>query len=120
LTKEIVCMSADRQPGGHKARHRDFNTQTPEPAVPRGRGFTFDPANPGAVPADSPARSVKDGAEATAAHRAGGGDAGFGADVAPQLRNASEGLSPALKKVDAGRLAVQANGGGHLNGGTKR
>jgi hypothetical protein len=108
-----------------KARgNRDFNSKEPEPVVPTGRAPV--PANPQGVPSSSPARSIRDGREATAAHQAlaaaGSTDLGHAAvggrhELAVSHREATSGLSAALKAIDAGRLAVQANGAPPLRGG---
>jgi hypothetical protein len=115
-----------------KARgHRDYNSGEPEPAPPVGRAPVPDP-NPTAVPSSSAARSIRDGGEATAAHQAlvadqahataSGGSGGVDLgdrQLAVSSREATSGLSAHLQGLDAGRLAIQANGGGHLKGGKK-
>jgi hypothetical protein len=44
---------------------------------------------------------------------------GFTGTLPTSAREASSGLSEALQKLDASRLARQCNGGGTLSGGTK-
>jgi hypothetical protein len=112
-----------------KAAHRDQNTGTREPAVPTGRKLDF--ANITAVPADSPAARIRNGAEALAAHRAyleaqaaggggtGGPAPGAGGDFGVTYAGATPSVytsCPGLAKLDAGRgpsgYAVQANSRG--------
>lgn len=102
----------DAPTGGHKARHADRNTGEKEPALPKGRAVN--PANPTAVPSDSPASTIKDGGEATRAHNAGDGPAPADYGATPQSRDAGEGLGKHLQQYDAGRLARQCNGGGTI------
>jgi hypothetical protein len=102
------------------AAHRDQNTGTREPAVPQGR--KLDLANATAVPADSPAAGIKNGAEALAAHRAyleaqaagtagggaAGGASGPGAELGVTYRGTAGAPSqyvnaPGLAAHDAGR-----------------
>jgi hypothetical protein len=109
------------------AGHRDQNTGRAEPAVPQGR--KLDLANVTAVPADSPAAGIKNGAEALAAHRAyleaqaaGGGGAGGiapGPDLGVTFRGDSGGLPASLKSLDAGRCQLMGNGLGRLGGGKR-
>jgi hypothetical protein len=119
------------------ADHRDQNTGAKEPAAPQGRRLDVNAANPTAVPADSPAASIKNGAEALAAHRAyleaqaagGGAGAGGGSEaLGPDLTTTYRGTGgppsqyvncPGLAAYDAGR------GGGYVpqrnsSGGGKR
>jgi hypothetical protein len=115
-----------------KARgNRDYNSKEPEPRVPVSDRVVPNPANPGAVPSSSPARVIRDGLQASAAHQAlaadqahaGSGGSGSGdlgdRQLAVSSREASSGLSPALQAIDASRLAVQANGAPPLRGGKK-
>jgi hypothetical protein len=111
------------------AAHKDRNTGTCEPAVPQGR--KLDLQNITAVPADSPAARIRDGAQALAAHRvyleaqaAGGGTGGAsggapGADLGVTFRGDSGGLPASLKSVDAGRCQLQGNGLGRMGGGKR-
>jgi hypothetical protein len=103
------------------ADHRDQNTGAKEPAAPRGRRLDVNAANPTAVPADSPAASIKNGAEALAAHRAyleaqaagggagtGGGGEATGGDLGVTYAGGTPSQyarSPGLAKLDAGRGA---------------
>jgi hypothetical protein len=100
-----------------KAAHADRNTGAREPAVPQGR--KLDLANVTAVPADSPAARIRDGAEALAAHRAyleaqglgggagGAGGAAQGVGAGPAVTYSATpsqyASSPGLAKLDAGR-----------------
>jgi hypothetical protein len=109
------------------ADHKDRNTGRAEPAVPQGR--KLDLANVTAVPADSPAASIKNGAEALAAHRAyleaqaaGGGTGGAsggapGPELGVTFRGTSGGLSQALQPYDASRCQLQGRGLGRMGGG---
>jgi hypothetical protein len=112
------------------AQHRTPNPGSkPEPAVPTGR--KLDLANVTAVPADSPAASIKNGAEALAAHRryleaqaAGGSSSGGVGDApGPELsvtnRGTGGGLSQALRPYDASRCQLQGRGLGRLGGAKK-
>jgi hypothetical protein len=112
-----------------KAAHADRNTGAREPAAPTGR--KPDLANITAVPSDSPAARIRDGAQALAAHRAyleaqaaGTGEGGAGGpapgpDLSVTYRGTGGGLSPALQAVDAGRCQLQGNGLGRMGGGKR-
>jgi hypothetical protein len=112
------------------ATGRDFNTRQPQPQVPTGRKLDF--ANVTAVPADSPAARIPNGAEALAAHRAyleaqaagtaggsGTGGNGGGDQLSVTYRGTSGGLPRALAAVDASRCQLMGNGLGRM-GGAKR
>jgi hypothetical protein len=114
-----------------KALHRTPNPGSrPEPAVPQGR--KIDAANISAVPADSPAARIRDGAQVLAAHRAyleaqaaGGGTGGTGGGDAPgaelgvTFRGTTGGLPASLRVVDASRCQLQGNNLGRLSTGRK-
>jgi hypothetical protein len=129
--EKCSCKAAPAAVQKSAAQHRTPNPGSrPEPAVPQGR--KIDTANITAVPADSPAARIRDGAESLAAHRAyleaqaarGGNTSAGGTAPGPDLsvtyRGTGGGLSPALQAYDAGRCQVQANNGGRLGTGGKR
>jgi hypothetical protein len=129
---KCACKGAPAAVQKSAAQHRTPNPGSkPEPAVPQGR--KLDLANVTAVPADSPAAGIKNGAEALAAHRrylaaqaaggAGGGTGGGGEALGPDLsvtnRGTGGGLSQVLRPYDASRCQLQGRGLGRLGGGKK-
>jgi hypothetical protein len=110
------------------ASNRDYNTHEPEPRVPASeRPPVPNPANPQAVPADlahliPPGLSGAQAEAAVAALRQlglGTTGRGFLGTLPTSAREVSSGMSEALQKLDASRLARQCNGGGTLQGGSK-
>jgi hypothetical protein len=122
--KGPVCTCARKEAAAAVAKAgRDYNTGADEPKVPASAKPPVPDPNPQAVPSSSRASTIRDGAEATRAHQADVAAAGATGAVATPSgvfthREATAGLSPHLRSLDAGRLAVQRNGGGNLKGGT--
>jgi hypothetical protein len=131
---KCACKKAPAAVQKSAAQHRDPNSLhdgrggQPEPTVPRGRKLDF--ANVTAVPADSPAATIRNGAEALSAHRrfleaqaagtasgsGGTGGNGGGSQLGVTYRTGG-GLPASLAAVDAGRCQLQGNGLGRLGGG---